>query len=46
VVETAVGGIEDCASFFADLLTELELDRAIVEVFQEGDFVQHVSRNV
>jgi len=37
VVETAVGGYKDCVSLFSFLFSELELDRAFVEVFQEGN---------
>jgi len=38
--------IEDRVAFFAELFSQLELDRAVVEVFQEGNLVQHVLRKV
>jgi hypothetical protein len=48
VVEREVEGIEieDCVALLTELFTELERYRAIVEVFQEEDFVQHVLRKV
>ena len=50
VIEVAqallVEGYEDRFSWAAGLFSEFEFDRAIREVFQEGDFVQHVLRNV
>ena len=44
MVERAVDieEVEDRVTFFTGLFAELELDRAVVEVFQEGNLVQRV----
>ena len=48
VVERAVKveKIENSVTLFAAVFTELECDRAIMEVFEEEDIVQHVLRKV
>ena len=38
--------IENRITFFAAIFTELECDRAIVEVFEKENIVQHVLRKV
>ena len=46
LVEGKVARDETQVAFFTELLSELELDRAVMEVFQEGDIVQSVLRKV
>jgi len=41
-----VSGYEDYVALFTGLFAEFEFDRAVVEVFQEGDFIQSVLRKV